>query len=143
MINILITPTVNLGLFIIILMILLIWVGNIKPEISADIDLIIVTLGILYGFIIIIHGWRLDPILFFSQILLIFALAIFGFLMVRLRMMILILSVDKDDLIEENKDLLEEQILQKINLRKNEIKIEKLLKRNQQLLNELYKKNNY
>ena len=133
MINILMTPTINLGLFIIILMVFLLWIGNIKPEISADIDLIIVTLGLLYGFIIIIHGWRLDPILFFSQVLLVFALIILGFLTLRLRMMILILNMDKNDLIEENKDLLEDRILQNIDLYETEIKIEKLSKENQQL----------
>ena len=133
MINILVTPTINLGLFIIGLMVLLLWVGNVKPEISADVDLIIVTLGLLYGFIIIVHGWRLDPILFFSQMLLVFALTIFGFLTLRLRMMVIILNTDKNDLIEENKDLLQEIILQKINLSETEMKIEKLYKKNQQL----------
>lgn len=136
MINLLITPTVNLGLLIISLMVFLLWIGNIKPEISADIDLIIVTLGVLYGFIIIVHGWRLDPILFFSQVLLIFTLIIFGFLIMRLRMMVVLLSIDKIELIEENKKLLQDRIIQNLNLQK----MEQLSIKNKKLLKKLAKK---
>ena len=140
MINILITPTINLGLLIISLMVFLLWVGNIKPEISSDIDLILVTLGILYGFIIIVHGWRLDPILFFSQVLLIFTLTIFGFLMIRLRMMVVLLSIDQIELIEENKKLLQDKIIQNLNLQKIEMKIEQISIKNKKLLDKLPKK---
>ena len=140
MINILITPTINLGLLIISLMVFLLWIGNIKPEISSDIDLILVTLGVLYGFIIIVHGWRLDPILFFSQVLLIFTLAIFGFLMIRLRMMVVLLSIDQIELIEENKKLLQDRIIQNLNLQKIEMKIEQISIKNKKLLDKLPKK---
>ena len=140
MINILITPTINLGLLIISLMIFLLWVGTIKPEIASDIDLILVTLGVLYGLIIIVHGWRLDPILFFSQVLLIFTLAIFGFLMIRLRMMVVLLSLDKIELIEENKRLLQDRIIQNLNLQKIKRKTEQLSKKNENLLERLFKK---
>jgi hypothetical protein len=35
----------------------------INPDLATDWDIFITTLGIVYSSIIVIHGWRLDPIL--------------------------------------------------------------------------------
>lgn len=43
----------------------------VKPEISRDEDIFFVTIGCFYCGILIVHGWRLDPILLFSQALII------------------------------------------------------------------------
>ena len=78
MINIGFTPTILLGIFIIFGVSILFFLRTIKYDLSRDIDLFFSTLGLIYSFILILHGWRLDPILFFGQILLIIIL--FGIL---------------------------------------------------------------
>ena len=72
MINIIVEPALLLGVLFAIMMILLYGLRFVNPELSSDWDILITTLGIVYSTILVIHGWRLDPILFFSQVLLIF-----------------------------------------------------------------------
>jgi hypothetical protein len=51
----------------------------INPDLATDWDIFITTLGIVYSSIIVIHGWRLDPILLlvrFYLFLLLFLLLI-------------------------------------------------------------------
>jgi len=43
------------------------------------------TIGLLYSCILIVHGWRLDPILLFGQVLIIVSLLVTGWENIRLR----------------------------------------------------------
>jgi Mn2+/Fe2+ NRAMP family transporter len=67
------------------MMILLYGLRFVNPELSSDWDILITTLGIVYSTILVIHGWRLDPILFFSQVLLIFITFSFCWILIRQR----------------------------------------------------------
>jgi hypothetical protein len=89
MINIGFTPTILLGIFIIFGVSILFFLRTIKYDLSRDIDLFFSTLGLIYSFILILHGWRLDPILFFGQILLIIILFGIGWENIRLRGLLL------------------------------------------------------
>jgi len=56
------------------------------------------TIGLLYSCIIMVHGWRLDPILLFSQVLIITSLLVAGWENIRLRGLLLnITKYDKQD----------------------------------------------
>lgn len=69
MINIIFEPNILLAFLVTILMILLYFLRIIKPQIARDQDIFFATIGLLYSSILVIHGWRLDPILLFSQVL--------------------------------------------------------------------------
>jgi len=56
-----------------------------SPELTSEWDIFLVTLGIVYSAILVIHGWRLDPILLFSQLLLIFITFSFCWILIRQR----------------------------------------------------------
>lgn len=71
MINLVFNPTIILGLVVAMIVLSRYLLRAVKYEIGNDMDLFISTLGVLYGIIIVIHGWRLDPILIFSQLLLV------------------------------------------------------------------------
>lgn len=71
MINIIFEPNIIIALLISLLMLLLYFLRIVKPEVARDQDIFFATLGFLYSSIIIIHGWRLDPILLLSQVLII------------------------------------------------------------------------
>jgi Ycf66 protein N-terminus len=58
---------------------------SLRPEISRDHDIFFAAVGLLCGGILFFHGWRLDPILQFSQLLLAGSAAFFAFESVRLR----------------------------------------------------------
>ena len=69
----------------------------IRPEVSKEEDIFLTSLGLLYSCILIIHGWRLDPILFFSQVLLVVFVLAVGWENIRLRgLLVKRLSRDKD-----------------------------------------------
>jgi len=70
MINIIVEPELLLGGTFGLVMLILYGLRFAKPEIANDGDVFITTLGLIYSSIIIVHGWRLDPVLFFSQFLL-------------------------------------------------------------------------
>ena len=89
MINIGFTPTILLGIFIIVGFSILFFLRTVKYDLSRDIDLFFSTLGFIYSLIIILHGWRLDPILFFGQILVVIILFGLGWENIRLRGVIL------------------------------------------------------
>ena len=72
MININIEPALLLGAVFALVMLFLYGLRFVNPDLATDWDIFITTLGIVYSSIILIHGWRLDPILLFSQVLLIF-----------------------------------------------------------------------
>ena len=85
MINIIVEPALLLGAIFAIVMILLYGLRFVDPDKATDWDIFITTLGIVYSSIIVIHGWRLDPILIFSQVLLIFITLSFCWILVRQR----------------------------------------------------------
>jgi Mn2+/Fe2+ NRAMP family transporter len=77
MINVIVEPALLLGVIFAVVMILLYSLRFINPNLATDWDIFITTFGIVYSFIIVIHGWRLDLILLFSQVLLIFIIFFF------------------------------------------------------------------
>ena len=85
MINIIVEPALLIGVIFAVVMISLYSLRFINPELSTDWDIFITTLGIVYSSIIVIHGWRLDPILLFSQVLLVFITFSFCWILVRQR----------------------------------------------------------
>ena len=88
MINVIIEPALLLGVSFAVGMIFFYSLRFINPDLSTDWDIFITTLGIVYSSILIIHGWRLDPILLFSQVLLVFISFSFGCILLRQREMI-------------------------------------------------------
>lgn len=85
MINIIVEPALLIGVTFAIVMIFLYALRFINPNLATDWDIFITTLGIVYSSIIVIHGWRLDPILLFSQVLLIFISLSFCWTLIRQR----------------------------------------------------------
>nr|AIM52692.1 hypothetical protein Ycf66 [Ochromonas sp. CCMP1393] len=85
MINIIVEPALLIGGIFAVVMILLYALRFINPNLATDWDIFITTLGIVYSSIIVIHGWRLDPILLFSQVLLIFISLSFCWTLIRQR----------------------------------------------------------
>ena len=83
-----------LGLFIIIAVLSLYFLRTIKYDLSRDIDIFFTTIGLIYSSILIIHGWRLDPILLFGQILIIISILAIGWENIRLRGLVARKSVD-------------------------------------------------
>ncbi|BAQ62591.1 hypothetical protein GM3708_2997 [Geminocystis sp. NIES-3708] len=58
---------------------------SLRPEVSRDHDIFFAAVGLLCGGILLWHGWRLDPILQFSQLLLAVTAVFFAVESVRLR----------------------------------------------------------
>ena len=71
MINVSFGPNVFLSGILLFGVVLLYGLRKVKPEVSRDEDLFFVTTGFFYCGILMVHGWRLDPILLFSQALII------------------------------------------------------------------------
>ena len=61
------------------------FIRSVRPELSRDHDIFFAAIGLLYGFILLFQGWRLDPILQFSQFLLAGSTIFFAVEAVRLR----------------------------------------------------------
>jgi len=95
MINIIVEPALLLGVTFAMVMILLYSLRFLNPNLSTDWDIFITTLGIVYSSIIIIHGWRLDPILLFSQVLVVFIIFSFCWILVRQRKIIQLLVEER------------------------------------------------
>jgi hypothetical protein len=74
---------------------LLYFLRLVKPEISRDEDIFFATIGLLYSCILMVHGWRLDPILMFSQLLIITSVLVAGWENIRLRGLIVKISKKK------------------------------------------------
>jgi Mn2+/Fe2+ NRAMP family transporter len=85
MINVIVEPALLLGGIFATVMILLYSLRFINADLATDWDIFITTIGIVYSSIIVIHGWRLDPILLFSQVLLIFITFSFCWILIRQR----------------------------------------------------------
>jgi hypothetical protein len=84
-INIEFTSNIFLGIFVIFAVCILYFLRTIKYEVSRDIDIFFATLGFAYSFILIIHGWRLDPILILAQFLIVITIIYIGWENIRLR----------------------------------------------------------
>ena len=85
MINLNFSPNIFLGILASLGVLILYFLRNIKPEVARDEDIFFATVGLLYSCILIVHGWRLDPILLFSQVLLILTVLTTGWENIRLR----------------------------------------------------------
>jgi hypothetical protein len=85
LINIGFGPNIILGFILGLGVTLLYLLRIVKPEIARDEDIFFATIGLLYSCILMVHGWRLDPILLFSQVLIIASLLVAGWENIRLR----------------------------------------------------------
>lgn len=97
MINFNFSPNIFLGILVIIAVLILYFLRNVRPEVSRDEDIFFATISLLYSSILMIHGWRLDPILLFSQVLIILTALLVGWENIRLRGLIKKLSKIKKD----------------------------------------------
>lgn len=85
MINIGFSPNILLGFILGFGVTLLYLLRIVKPDVARDEDIFFATIGLLYSCILIVHGWRLDPILLFGQVLIIVSLIVTGWENIRLR----------------------------------------------------------
>lgn len=85
MINIIVEPALLIGGTFAIVMVFLYTLRFVNQNLATDWDIFLTTLGIVYSSILVIHGWRLDPILLFSQVLLIFISVSFCWILIRQR----------------------------------------------------------
>src|SRR6476469_10664538 len=85
MINIGFGANLVLGFLLVLGVSILYFVRIVRPELSRDEDIFFTTLGLIYSCILIIHGWRLDPILLFSQVLIVSLSLAVGWENIRLR----------------------------------------------------------
>lgn len=85
MINFSFSPNIFLGIMLLMGVLILYFLRNIKVEASRDEDIFFATITLLYSSILILHGWRLDPILLFSQVLIIITTLLTGWENIRLR----------------------------------------------------------
>ena len=102
MLNFVFSPNVLLGFILGSSVIILYFLRLVKPEVARDEDIFFATIGLLYSGILVIHGWRLDPILLFSQVLVITAVLAAGWENISLRGVLAMLAL-RD--IEENKKI--------------------------------------
>jgi hypothetical protein len=92
MINFSLGPNIFLGFILALGVFLLYFLRIIKPEVARDEDIFFATIGLLYSCILVVHGWRLDPILMFSQVLIITSVLVAGWENIRLRGLVIKLS---------------------------------------------------
>ena len=85
MINFSFGPNIFLGILVSFGVLILYFLRDVKPEVARDEDIFFATIGLLYSCILMVHGWRLDPILLFSQLLVIIIALITGWENIRLR----------------------------------------------------------
>ena len=85
MINFSFGPNIFLGIFTTLAALILFFLRNVEPEVSRDEDIFFSTMGFLYSTIIMVHGWRLDPILLFSQVIVSITVLVVGWENIRLR----------------------------------------------------------
>ena len=85
MINFSFGPNIFLGIIVSFGVLILYFLRNVKPEVARDEDIFFLFFCLLYSCILIIHGWRLDPILLFSQVLIITTVLVAGWENIRLR----------------------------------------------------------
>lgn len=103
MINISYSSNFLLSTILMIAILLFYFLRVVRPEVSKEEDIFFTSLGLLYSCIIIIHGWRLDPILFLSQVLLVVIVLGMGWETIRLRGLLVKIFKKKEEK-EEEKD---------------------------------------
>ena len=96
MINISFGPNIFLGIIMSIGVLVLYFLRNIKPKLARDEDIFFATIGLLYSCILMVHGWKLDPILLFSQVIIILTVLVAGWENIRLRGLISNVSKKKN-----------------------------------------------
>lgn len=74
-----------LGIFLAVAGAGLYFLRSFRPELSRDQDIFFAAVGLLCGGILLTQGWRLDPILQFSQFLLTGSVVFFAFEAIRMR----------------------------------------------------------
>lgn len=72
-----------------------------SPEIAKDQDILFSTCSFFYIFIITIQGWKLDPILIFSQLLIV--IVILGIGLENLRLRLLLRDIQSKNIKKHNK----------------------------------------
>lgn len=102
MVNFSFGPNIFLGILTTVAALILFFLRNVKPEIARDEDIFFSTMGFLYSSILIVHGWRLDPILLFSQAIISITALVVGWENIRLRGLISYLAELKENENEES-----------------------------------------
>jgi len=85
MVNVSLGPNVFLGIMISMGVAILYFLREARPDLARDEDIFFATISLIYSCILIVHGWRLDPILLFSQFLIILTVLVGGWENIRLR----------------------------------------------------------
>jgi len=85
MINVGFGANLILGFLLVLGVTILYLLRIVRPELSRDEYIFFTTLGLIYSCILIVHGWRLDPILLFSQVLIVSLSLAAGWENIRLR----------------------------------------------------------
>ena len=120
MININFGSNFILGCFVSIVGIALYSVRFLNPKIAEEKDIFLSTLFLIYSGIIIVHGWRLDPILFFSQLLIVFLSINFFMENLTLRLQVLKqrkkVAIKKQIEFEENEEVFSEKSQEPIDI---------------------------
>ena len=96
MLNFSFGPNIFLGIIVSFGVLILYFLRNVKPELARDEDIFFATIGLLYSCILLVHGWRLDPILLFGQVLIISTVLVTGWENIRLRGLISNMAQLKD-----------------------------------------------
>ena len=96
MINFSFSPNILLGIVVNLSVLLLYFLRNVRPNIARDEDIFFATIGLLYSCILMVHGWRLDPILLFSQVLIVLTVLVAGWENIRLRGLVANLAKPKN-----------------------------------------------
>jgi hypothetical protein len=102
MINVSFGPNIFLGIIVSVGVLILYFLINVKPQLARDEDIFFSTMGFLYSTIIMVHGWRLDPILLFSQVIVSITVLVVGWENIRLRGLISKLAESMENENEEN-----------------------------------------
>jgi len=97
MVNVSFGPNVFLGIMISIGIAILYFLRDARPDLARDEDIFFATVSLIYSCILIVHGWRLDPILLFSQFLIIITVLVVGWENIRLRYFVKNLSELTDE----------------------------------------------
>lgn len=93
MLNFIVEPASILGILVGFVMLVFYLILVTYPKLAFQEDIFIITLGLVYSCIILIHGWRLDPILVFAQGVIVSILLISGWSSLRLRALVHVLNL--------------------------------------------------
>lgn len=97
MFNFVLTPNLILGVLLSIAVILFHSIRYIRPELTTDSDIFFSTIGLLYSYILVVHGWRLDPILMLGQVLIVIIALAGTREIIYLRALIFVIDKSKND----------------------------------------------